>query len=132
MTSYSYECNTISVRHNALHYLALIIMNIRHEHNMFHVCALSNIYIVVYQHTHAIKYAYRKIVFSYIFRSFLLPSSGFLCKNAGKTLHNTAISQYLNIPNSPCAQLIFTVTLSDSICAICAILPLFRCSCAAH
>jgi hypothetical protein len=57
LTSYSYECNTISVRHNALHYLALIIMNIRHEHNMFHICALCNIYIVMYQHIHTIKYA---------------------------------------------------------------------------
>jgi hypothetical protein len=94
--------HTASVRNNALHDLTLNRMNIPPEHSMFHICALRTIYIaVVYQHKHSIKYAYRKIIFDYIFRSLLLPSSGFLCKNVGKTnklleLHNTAISQYPN------------------------------------
>jgi hypothetical protein len=45
-------------------------MNILHEHNVFHICALRNIYIVVvYQHTHTMKYPYRKIIFTYIFLS---------------------------------------------------------------
>ena len=91
---------TISIRNNELNYLTLFRMNIPHEHNMFHICALRNMYIaVMYQHMHNIKYAYRRI-FTYIFRSLLLPpSSGFLCKNADTTnhlptLHNTAISQH--------------------------------------
>jgi len=85
-------------------------MNISHEQNMFHICALGNIYIAVfYQHKHTIKYAYHKIIFTYIFQSFLLPSSGSLCKNVGKTnklptLHNTAISQYPTLHNTALCQ----------------------------
>ena len=101
--------HTVSVRNNALHDLTLYRMNIPHEH-MFHICALRNIYIaVVYRHVHTIKYAYRKIIFTYIFRSLLLRSSGFLCKNAGKTnqqptLHNTAITQYPTLHSTAISQ----------------------------
>ena len=101
--------HTVSVCSNALHDLTLNRMNIPLEH-MFHICALRNIYIaVVYRHVHTIKYAYRKIIFTYIFRSLLLRSSGFLCKNAGKTnqqptLHNTAITQYPTLHSTAISQ----------------------------
>jgi hypothetical protein len=99
----------ISIRNNVLHDLTLIRVNMPHDH-MFHICALRNIYIAaVYQHMHTIKYAYLKIIFTYIFRSFLLPPSAFLSKNAVKTnqlpkLLNTAISQYPKLLNTAISQ----------------------------